>query len=259
MWIPDTYEGSPTTISALLSAATKKAGFAAAIRIFAVIFPLFYFDLSLALSIVALVTMTLGNLAALTQKSITRMLAYSSIAQAGYLLIGLVVLPYSDLGLLGLLYHSFNHAILQASAFLAVALVRLKTSSSSLDSYNGLSKVMPITSFCLALSLLGLAGIPPLNGFWSKLVLFSAAVDGGYTWLALAGLVNSAISVAYYLLVIKRMYMDETTLKSIKEPFIFISILLFASAIIVVTGLLPNVLYNISEDITLSFLSNNPV
>ena len=259
MWIPDTYEGSPTTVSTLLSAATKKAGFAEAIRIFAVIFPLFYFDLSLALAIIALVTMTLGNLAALTQKSITRMLAYSSIAQAGYLLIGIVVLPYTDLGLTGLLYHSFNHAILQATAFLAAGLVRLKTSSSSLDSYNGLSKVMPITSFCLALSLLGLAGIPPLNGFWSKLILFSAAVDGGYAWLALAGLVNSAISVAYYLLVIKRMYMDETSIKAIKEPFIFISILVFASAIIIVTGLLPNVLYDITEDITISFLTNNPV
>ncbi|HIC83842.1 MAG TPA: NADH-quinone oxidoreductase subunit N, partial [Nitrososphaerales archaeon] len=186
MWIPDTYEGSPTTVSTLLSAATKKAGFASAIRIFAVIFPLFYFDLSLALAIIALVTMTLGNLAALTQKSITRMLAYSSIAQAGYLLIGIVVLPYTDLGLTGLLYHSFNHAVLQASAFIAASLVRLKTSGSDLSNYNGLSKIMPITSFCLALSLLGLAGIPPLNGFWSKLVLFSAAVDAGYAWLALA-------------------------------------------------------------------------
>ena len=259
MWIPDTYEGSPTTVSTLLSAATKKAGFASAIRIFAVIFPLFYFDLSLALAIIALVTMTLGNLAALTQKSITRMLAYSSIAQAGYLLIGIVVLPYTNLGLIGLLYHSFNHAILQATAFLAAGLVRLKTSSSSLDSYNGLSKVMPITSFCLALSLLGLAGIPPLNGFWSKLILFSAAVDGGYAWLALAGLVNTAISVAYYLLVIKRMYMDETSINAIKEPLIFISVLVFATAIIIVTGLLPNVLYDIAEDITISFLANNPV
>ena len=169
------------------------------------------------------------------------------------------MLPYSDLGLIGLLYHSFNHAILQASAFLAAGLVRLKTSSSSLESYNGLSKVMPITSFCLALSLLGLAGIPPLNGFWSKLVLFAAAVDGGYTWLAFAGLINSAISVAYYLLVIKRMYMDETSLKAMKEPFVFVSILVFASAIIIVTGLLPNVLYDVSENVTMSFLTNNPV
>ena len=118
---------------------------------------------------------------------------------------------------------------------------------------------MPITSFCLALSLLGLAGIPPLNGFWSKLILFSAAVDGGYAWLALAGLVNTAISVAYYLLVIKRMYMDETSIKAIKEPLIYISVLVFATAIIIVTGLLPNVLYDIAEDITISFLANNPV
>ena len=259
MWIPDTYEGSPTTVSALLSAATKKAGFAAAIRIFVVIFPLFYFDLSLALSIVALVTMTLGNLAALTQKSITRMLAYSSIAQAGYLLIGIVVLPYTDLGLTGLLYHSFNHAVLQASAFLAAALVRLKTSGSDLSNYNGLSKIMPITSFCLALSLLGLAGIPPLNGFWSKLVLFAAAVDAGYAWLALAGLVNSAISVAYYLLVIKRMYMDETTLKKIQEPLTFVSVLVFASIIIVFTGIFPNLLYDLTNDITISFFTKNLV
>lgn len=259
MWIPDTYEGSPTTVSALLSAATKKATFAATIRIFAVIFPLFYFDLSLALAIVALVTMTLGNLAALTQKSITRLLAYSSIAQAGYLLIGLVVLPYSNLGLIGLLYHSFNHAILQVSAFLAAALVKLKTSGSSLDNYNGLAKVMPITSFCLALSLLGLAGIPPLNGFWSKLILFAAAVDGGYAWLAFAGLINTAISVAYYLLIIKRMYMDDTSFKTIKEPFIFVSVLLFASAIIILTGIFPNVLYDITQDISVSFFTNNLV
>ena len=260
MWIPDTYQGSPTTVSTLLSAATKKAGFAAAIRIFAVIFPLFAFDLSFALAIVAVLTMSLGNLAALTQKSITRLLAYSSIAQAGYLLIGLVVMPYSDLGLIGLLYHSFNHAILQATAFLAVALVRLKTSSTNLTSYQGLSKIMPITSFCLAISLLGLAGFPPLNGFWSKLVLFGAAVDGGYAWLAFIGLINSAISVAYYLLVIKRMYMDKSkTVSNIIEPMAFKSVLLFATIVIIMTGLFPNLIYDLSQEITNSFLTNSLV
>ena len=200
--------------------------------------------------------MSLGNLAALTQKSITRLLAYSSIAQAGYLLIGLVVLPYSDLGLIGLLYHSLNHAILQATAFIAVALVRLKTSSTDLTSYQGLSKIMPITSFCLAISLLGLAGIPPLNGFWSKLVLFGAAVDGGYAWLAFIGLINSAISVAYYLLVIKRMYMDEPkTVSNIIEPMSFKSVLLFATIAIIITGLFPNLIYDLSQEITNSFFN----
>ena len=119
---------------------------------------------------------------------------------------------------------------------------------------------MPITSFCLAISLLGLAGFPPLNGFWSKLVLFGAAVDGGYAWLAFIGLINSAISVAYYLLVIKRMYMDESkTVSNIIEPMAFKSVLLFATIVIIMTGLFPNLIYDLSQEITNSFLTNSLV
>ncbi|MEE8238784.1 MAG: NADH-quinone oxidoreductase subunit N [Nitrososphaerales archaeon] len=256
MWIPDAYEGAPTTVSALLSAATKKAGFVAAIRVFAVIFPLLKFDLSMSLAIIAIATMTLGNIAALTQKSITRMLAYSSIAQGGYLLIGLVVLPTSPLGLSGLLYHSLNHALLQATAFIAVAAFRHKTSKTSISSYNGLARVMPITAFSLMISLLGLVGIPPLNGFWSKLVLFTAAADGGFAWLALGGLVNSAISLGYYGIIVKRMYMDEPTEKvSIKEPFPFTAVLLIASMIIILTGIFPGPIYEFASRASIQFLS----
>ena len=203
--------------------------------------------------------MTLGNIAALTQKTITRLLAYSSIAQAGYLLIGLVVLPTSSLGLVGLLYHSFNHAVMQASAFLAAAAVSYKLSKTSLNSYGGLAKIMPITSFCLAISLLALAGIPPLNGFWSKVVLFAAAVEGGYTWLALAGLVNTVISVGYYGLIVKRMYMDDPSEKKpLVEPKSIISVLIFATIIIVITGLIPNVLLDYITIVSDNFLSNYP-
>ncbi len=256
MWIPDAYEGAPTTVSALLSAATKKAGFVAAIRVFAVLFPLLRFDLSMSLAIIALATMTLGNLSALTQKSITRMLAYSSIAQGGYLLIGLVVLPTSTLGLSGLLYHSLNHALLQATAFIAAAVVRYKTSKTSILSYNGLARVMPITAFSLMIALLGLVGIPPLNGFWSKLVLFTAAADGGFAWLALGGLVNTAISLGYYGIIVKRMYMDEPAEKvSIKEPFAMAAVLLITSAIIILTGIFPGPVFEFASRASTQFLS----
>lgn len=259
MWIPDAYEGAPITVGALLSSATKKVGFVAAIRSLIIIFPIVEINLSMILAIIALFTMTLGNIAALTQKTITRLLAYSSIAQAGYLLIGLVVLPTSSLGLVGLLYHSFNHAVMQASAFLAAAAVSYKLSKTSLNSYDGLAKIMPITAFCLAISLLALAGIPPLNGFWSKVVLFAAAVEGGYTWLALAGLVNTVISVGYYGLIVKRMYMDDPSEKKpLVEPKSIISVLIFATIIIIITGLVPNVLLDYITVVSDNFLSNYP-
>lgn len=258
MWIPDAYEGAPTTISALLSAATKKAGFVAVIRVFAVIFPLLRFDLSMTLAVIAVATMTLGNIAALTQKSITRLLAYSSIAQAGYMLIGLVVLPSSELGVTGLLYHSLNHAVLQASAFIAAAAVHHRTSKTSLSSYAGLGRTMPITAFSLAIALFGLVGIPPLNGFWSKLVLFTAAVDGGFAWLALVGLVNSAISLGYYGVIVKRMYIDEPSEKvSLSEHISFKSVLIVASLFIILTGIYPGPVYEFASTATMDFLSNN--
>ena len=254
MWIPDAYEGAPTTVSTLLSAGTKKAGFVAAIRILAVAFPLLKLDLTLALALIALATMTLGNLAALTQKSMTRLLAYSSIAQAGYMTIGLAVLPLSNLGLIGLLYHSFNHALMQSIAFLAAAMISSRFSKASLEPYEGLSRCMPLTSFSLAIALLGLAGMPPLSGFWSKLVLFTAAVDGNLTWLALAGLLNSALSLGYYGLIVKRMYLDEpSSTQKVHEPAGFALLLLAASMVVIITGIYPAPIYDLTQKAVLAF------
>jgi len=244
MWIPDAYEGAPTTVSTLLSAGTKKAGFVAAIRILAVAFPLLKLDLTMALAVIALATMTLGNLAALTQKSMTRLLAYSSIAQAGYMMIGLAVLP-SNLGLTGLLYHSFNHALMQGVAFLAAAMISSRFSKASLEPYEGLSRSMPLTSFSLTIALLGLAGMPPLSGFWSKFILFTAAVDGNLTWLAFAGLLNSALSLGYYGLIVKRMYVDE--------PVGFALLLLAASMVVIITGIYPAPIYDLTQKAVLAF------
>jgi NADH-quinone oxidoreductase subunit N len=252
MWIPDAYEGAPTTVSTLLSAGTKKAGFIAAIRILAVAFPLLKLDLTMALAVIALATMTLGNLAALTQKSMTRLLAYSSIAQAGYMIVGLAV-P-SNLGLTGLLYHSFNHALMQGVAFLAAAMISSRFSKASLEPYDGLSRSMPLTSFSLAVALLGLAGLPPLSGFWSKFILFTAAVDGNLTWLAFAGLLNSALSVGYYGFIVKRMYVDEPpSTQKVQEPAGFALLLLAASTIIIITGIYPAPIYDLTQKAVLTF------
>lgn len=238
MWIPDAYEGAPTTITALLAAGTKAGGFAALLRVFVVALVFFKGDWSTIFAVVALLTMTLGNLGALMQKSFTRLLAYSSIAQSGYIMIGLAA-P-TMLGIEGALFHILNHSVMKSAAFLAAAAVLMKLSTTALNGYSGLGKRMPRTAFALSISLLALAGVPPLNGFMSKLVLFTAAVDSHLYWLALAGVLNSAFSLAYYGWVIKRMYLDEAPdMTPVKEPPLFVGVLALSAAIIVLIGVYP--------------------
>ncbi|MGA7542749.1 MAG: NADH-quinone oxidoreductase subunit N, partial [Nitrososphaeraceae archaeon] len=177
MWIPDAYEGSPTTIGALLSAGTKKAGFAAAIRVVVLGMFALNLDWTITLAILAVFTMTIGNFGALIQRSLPRILAYSSIAQAGYILIGMAVAPYSDQALPGSLFQILNHAIMKSTGFIAAAAVATALASYGLEKYRGLGYRMPITAIALTISLLALAGVPPLNGFWGKLVIFGAAID----------------------------------------------------------------------------------
>jgi NADH-quinone oxidoreductase subunit N len=238
MWIPDAYEGAPTTITALLAAGTKAGGFAALLRVFVVALVFFKSDWSTIFAVIALLTMTLGNLGALMQKSFTRLLAYSSIAQSGYIMIGLAA-P-TMLGIEGALFHILNHSVMKSAAFLAAAAVLMKLSTTALNGYSGLGKRMPRTAFALSISLLALAGVPPLSGFMSKLVLFTAAVDSHLYWLALAGVLNSAFSLAYYGWVIKRMYLDEAPdMTPIKEPRLFVGVLTLSAAIIVLIGVYP--------------------
>src|ERR1044071_3110742 len=137
MWLPDAYEGAPTTIGALLAAGTKKAGFAAALRVIVIGMFALNVDWTFALAIIAVFTMTLGNLGALIQKSVPRILAYSSIAQAGYIMIGLALAPYSDQALGGSLFHIINHAVMKSAAFIAVAAVAVTLTSYSLEKYRG--------------------------------------------------------------------------------------------------------------------------
>ncbi|MDP2668168.1 MAG: NADH-quinone oxidoreductase subunit N, partial [Nitrosopumilaceae archaeon] len=167
MWLPDTYEGAPPTISALLAAGTKKAGFAAALRVIVMGSIALSLDWTFALGIIAVMTMTVGNIAAIMQKNLARVLAYSSIGHAGYILIGLAIAPYTTIGIQGSLFHILNHAVMKGAAFIAVAGIITTLASSHLDKIKGLGRSMPITSLGLVISLLALAGVPPLNGFWS--------------------------------------------------------------------------------------------
>ncbi|NOJ28782.1 MAG: NADH-quinone oxidoreductase subunit N [Nitrososphaeraceae archaeon] len=253
MWLPDTYEGAPTTIGALLAAGTKKAGFAAAIRIIIIGMFALQLDWSIALSILAIITMTVGNLGAIMQKSVPRILAYSSIAQAGYILIGLAIAPYSDIGLSGSLFHIMNHAVMKSAAFIAVAGIAIALASYSLEKYRGLGRRMPFTAIALTISLLALAGVPPLNGFWSKLVIFESAIDSGtqVPWgshLAIAGVLNSALSLAYYAWIIRKIYMEESEdMRPVKEPKAIKAVLAFTIIFIVGFGIWHAPIYDFAK------------
>ena len=243
MWLPDAYEGAPTTIGALLAAGTKKAGFAAAIRVIVLATFALHLDWATALAVIAVFTMTLGNLAALVQKSVPRILAYSSIAQAGYIMIGLALAPYSDQALGGSLFHILNHAVMKSAAFIAAAAVSITLASYSIEKYRGLAKRMPITAIALSISLLALAGVPPLNGFWSKLVLFNAAIETGPEiwwgpYLAIAGVLNSALSLGYYAWIMRKMYMEESPdTTKVKEPRAMLAVLIFSMIFMVGFGI----------------------
>lgn len=244
MWLPDTYEGAPPTIAALLAAATKKAGFAAALRVIIMGTVALNLDWTFALGVIAVMTMTVGNIAAIMQKNLSRMLAYSSIGHAGYILIGLAVAPFTPMGLQGSLFHILNHAVMKGAAFIAIAGIVVTLAVTNLDKLKGLGRRMPITSLGLVISLLALAGVPPTAGFWSKLILFGAALEPGLPawagWLAIAGVLNSALSLAYYGWIIRKMYFEGETEKRISEPKPIIAVMIFSIIFLVAIGVYPD-------------------
>jgi len=263
MWLPDTYEGAPPPITALLAAGTKKAGFAAAIRVVILGTVTLQIDWALALGIIAVMTMTIGNVAAIMQKNLTRMLAYSSIGHAGYLLIGLAVAPFSPTGLHGSLLHVMNHAVMKGAAFIAVGGIVATLAVTHLDKLKGLGRRMPITSLGLLISLFALAGVPPLNGFWSKLVLFGAALDASAmapwtAWLAIAGVLNSALSLAYYGWIMRKMYFEGENERRVSEPRSVVAVMIFSIIFMVGFGVYPEPLIQFAEMATPSLQAFMP-
>ena len=192
------------------------------------------------------------SIAAIMQKNLARMLAYSSIGHAGYILIGISIAPFSGLGLQASLFHILNHAVMKGAAFIAVAGIVTALAVTHLDKIKGLGRKMPITALGLVISLLALAGVPPLNGFWSKLMLFGAAIDAGTVvwwgpWLAVAGVLNSALSLAYYGWIIRKMYFEGEKEKRIKEPKSIIAIMAFSIIFMVPIGVFPEPIIQFTE------------
>ena len=218
-WTPDVYEGAPVTITAYLSVASKAAGFALLIRFIKVGFissvnPEGYWQLIHLIDwksffiLISIITMTLGNFAALWQNNMKRLLAYSSIAHAGYLMLGLAVM--SNEGILAVMIYFVIYTIMNLGAFFIVMLIANKIGSEEIDDYKGIGYSTPVLGICLAIFLVSLTGLPPTAGFIAKLYLFIALVDAKMIAVAIIALLNTVVSLYYYIRVLKNMYLDKS-------------------------------------------------
>lgn len=206
-WAPDTYQGAPTLIAGYLAVGPKAAALAVLARTVTVAFPDGVAGWPLPLAILAAITMTLGNVLALRQESAKRLLAYSSIAQAGYLLVGVAAAGRDELAVPGLLLYLAIYLFMNLGAFFAVDAVERQVGSDDLSAFRGLGRRLPLAAGVLALCLLSLAGIPPLGGFVGKTMLFGAALAAGWTWLAVVMAANVALSLVYYASVLEMLYL----------------------------------------------------
>lgn len=207
-WTPDVYEGAPAPVTAFVSTASKAAGFAVFIRVFsagALGSPDFNSEWWAMLVAMTIVTMTLGNFLAIFQSNIKRMLAYSSIAQAGYTMIGLVALTPDGSG--AAMFYLLMYVMTNVAAFGVVVLVSRETGSDEMRDFYGLSRRAPYLALAMLFALLSLGGIPPTAGFLGKFFVFKAAVDAGLWWLAMIGVLNAFVALYYYLTVVKYMYL----------------------------------------------------
>jgi NADH-quinone oxidoreductase subunit N len=208
MYLPDMYEGAPTPVVAYMAGAAELAGMAVLLRVFLLAMPTLQVDWSLLFWVLAVLTMTIGNLVAIAQANLKRMLAYSTIAHMGYLLIGPVV--GSQLGVAAVLFYSLTYALMTIGAFgMVILLQRGTVRGDQIDDFTGLAQKSPMSAAIMLLFLLSLTGIPPTAGFVGKFYLFAAAVEAGYIWLVLIAVVNSAISLFYYMRVVVAMYMRD--------------------------------------------------
>ena len=206
-WSPDVYEGSPTPVVAFLSVGSKAAGFALAIRLLVSAFPLVADEWRFVFTALAVLSMGLGNVVALSQTSMKRMLAYSSIGQAGFIMIGLVI--GTDAGYSSMLFYLMVYLFMNLGGFTCVILFSLRTGTDQISEYAGLYQKDPLLTLCLCLCLLSLGGIPPLAGFFGKLYIFWAGWQAGAYGLVLVGLITSVISIYYYIRVVKMMVVKE--------------------------------------------------
>ena len=245
-WLPDAHPEAPSPISALLSGIVIETGLYAMTRVLYIAFEPDFFKMPIA--VLALVTMTVGNLLALRQNDLKRMLAYSSIGQVGYMLIGISTgLTY---GLLGTFLHIFNHSLMKGMAFLSVGSIVHETGTRDLDKLKGVGRMMPWTTLSIFVAFMGLGGVPGTSGFISKFILFNASLGAGIPILALAGVLNSTLSMAYYLRVLIALLSKRTeeTIEAKEAPLLMVGVGMVMAVLIIVLGFYPNPIVGIASE-----------
>lgn len=204
-WAPDIYDGAPTPVAGFLSTASKAAGFAVLIRVFMTVFPQIQLEWGVVLYAISILTMTIGNLIALAQRNIKRMLAFSSIAHAGYMLIGIVA--GTPFGIQSAIFYLIVYLFTNLAAFGIVTATERVVGSNDMSAYYGLSRRAPWLALAMMVAFLSLAGMPPLAGFVAKVFVFAAAIEAGLIPLAVIGVLNSIVGLYYYLTVLKYVYL----------------------------------------------------
>ena len=251
-WLPDAHPEAPSPISALLSGIVIETGLYAMIRLLYIIFEPELFKLPLAT--LALVTMSVGNIMALRQDDLKRLLAYSSIAQIGYMLIGVSTgLTY---GLLGTFLHVFNHSMMKGMAFLSVGSIVHETGTRDINELKGVGRMMPWTTLTVIVAFLGLGGVPGTSGFISKFVLFSSSIGAGLGILAIFGVLNSALSMAYYLRVVMVLISGEPAegVTAKEAPILMLGVTVVMAILVIVLGFYPDPIMGFASEASQTLL-----
>ena len=253
MWTPDTYQGSPMPIVTYLSTVSKIAGFALIIRIFMHLFS-YEFDknnIIIFLSIISVISMTIGNFGALIQKDLKRLLAYSTIAHAGYMLIGVVALISTSSAASTTIFYILGYAMSNLTIFFTFQYMINISSSTSIDSLKGMFHQYPLVSIIFSLGILSLLGIPATAGFMGKVLVFGSAINNGLMWLAIIGVINSFVSAYYYLGLLRNMFIstDEVKKSDNNNGINYLFFSLITSAGVLTLGIFPGILLSVVDEV----------
>lgn len=236
-WAPDVYHGSPSIITAFMITTVKVAGFASFLRLTMYCFGTETAIWTQSVAIIAALSIIIGNITALAQNRIKRMLAYSSISHTGYILIALVSLQPATPAIF--LYYAAAYVTANLAAFIVLILIKQSIGNSVIESFNGLSKKNPVVAFCATIAFLSLTGIPPLAGFMGKYLVFTSAIEAGYLWLVIIAILGSIISIFYYFRPIINMYMKESEFNEFPISRLSLITLVLLTLVTVVLGFLP--------------------
>lgn len=265
MWVPDVYEGAPAPVTGFLSVASKTAGIAILLRVFYVVFGSLEIDWSAIFAGLSVLSMILGNVVAVVQRNIKRMLAYSTIAHVGYILIGLASVPgradslvdFTSVG--AILFYLSAYAVTNLAAFFVIASLSRTSDLEEIQDYRGLARRNPYLAGVMALSMVSLTGIPPTAGFMAKLMIFSSAVASGLVWLVVIGVLTSVVAAYYYLRVVRIMYSDVDEERDDVRPPATMTLALGASALgILLLGILPAIYVQLANDGASALLGSMP-